>query len=333
MIIYIFTHTDIDGVGSAALALRAVKKIYREDVDLKLAFVEPVSLPKTLKNTLEPITMEKKLIIITDIGANTGTIDDALNTLSKLKGEKEVIWIDHHVWEDEWREKALKHGVKLYIDTSTCAAGLAYRVFKDYLEDEHAYLASNVCSADLWLWNEWFSTLLYRVIGRYTGSRGDAWKRYLVQEFSEKRIWSDELQDVLENYVNLELKGYVNAEKEAYIENIDNTRIVYYIKKPGPPNNSLIASYLLSKHNAQVAVVIRQDASISLRSRGTNVRRIALCLGGGGHPKASGASISLPIHYKIMKYLPQKIYEKLLLKKTRNSVKNCIQKSIDNQRA
>lgn len=63
----------------------------------------------------------------------------------------------------------------------------------------------------------------------------------------------------------------------------------------------------MGRYNSDIAVIIRGNGAISLRSRSVNVQRVASMLGGGGHPRASGAKINLPLWIKLVSRLYPKI--------------------------
>ncbi len=329
--VYIFTHTDLDGVGAASVYLRRIKRKYGNTVEYSIQFVEPSSLHLALRNGLPSEFTDETIVGILDLGANKSTIYEIIKTLSMLPKNIVVEWFDHHKWEAEWINALDEIGVKVFIDTSTCGAGLVYNYSKDTLgvDEDIGFFVEAVCSADLWRWDEWFSTYLYRVVGRFSGAKGDAWKRLLVEEFTQGRFWSDGLQLIVEDYVNKELEGYQRGLKNALLINIGGNKIVFLVKEHGPPNNSLMASYLLSKLEADIAVIIREDGSISFRSRNKEVRTLAVCMNGGGHPLASGGRVYIPFYYRLVRVVSRSLYYKLLRNRVISSVRKCIEGKIE----
>jgi len=56
----------------------------------------------------------------------------------------------------------------------------------------------------------------------------------------------------------------------------------------------------------QTCCIIINDGKLSFRSRGVNVRDIALLLGGGGHLYASGAKIEIPFVTRLLGRISRK---------------------------
>jgi oligoribonuclease NrnB/cAMP/cGMP phosphodiesterase (DHH superfamily) len=295
----IITHTDLDGVSSAAIYLRLAG--LEPDVDVIIHFTEPYKLHKVLNNL-----PDSKKLVITDLGPNASTIDAIAERLGRLvRDGARVEWYDHHRWQEEWITKIRSLGVKLHVDVSTCAAGVVARYAPQELgveADEFVNrLARITCAADLWRWDEPMAGRLYRVVERYHGRRGDKWRRSLVKGFYSGSLWWPELEEALNEYLKLEFEGFNKSLRSVRIVERSSCRIVGVLKPRGPPAASIIASSLLSRYDADIAVIVRKRGrGISLRSRRVNVREVAVELGGGGHPKAAGAPLNMPLSLKLL---------------------------------
>jgi phosphoesterase RecJ-like protein len=73
--------------------------------------------------------------------------------------------------------------------------------------------------------------------------------------------------------------------------------------------DSGLASFLISAPEANVAAVFSEKADgqveLGLRARnGFDVSRLALALGGGGHPQAAGCTVPGPLHEAEARLLP-----------------------------
>jgi oligoribonuclease NrnB/cAMP/cGMP phosphodiesterase (DHH superfamily) len=77
-------------------------------------------------------------------------------------------------------------------------------------------------------------------------------------------------------------------------------RVAAVYKKAGPPPNSMIGAMLLSRFRADIAVIARPNGGVSLRSRSVNVQKIAEAMGGGGHERAAGARVEIPLHVRLL---------------------------------
>jgi oligoribonuclease NrnB/cAMP/cGMP phosphodiesterase (DHH superfamily) len=302
----VVTHTDLDGVSSAAIYLRLAG--LEPDVDAAIFFTEPYKLHKTLTSI-----PKAGRLVIADLGPNASTIDSIADRLHELaRSGVRVEWYDHHRWQEEWITKLQSLGVRLHIDTSTCAAGVVARYAPAELnveaDDFTLKLAKVTCAADLWKWDEPMAGRLYRVVERYHGRRGDRWRRSLIRGFYSGALWWPELEDALAEYLRLEFKGFEKSLRNVSVVERAGCRIVGVLKARGPPATSIIASSVLSRYSADIAVIVRRRGrGLSLRSRAVNVREVAVELGGGGHPRAAGAPLNAPLHVRIASLLLPKL--------------------------
>ena len=304
--LYIVTHTDLDGAGSASAALIAYKRMIE---DSTILFAEPYNIHDMLKDLRGNID-KGDILVISDLGPNETSVKASARILeSIIKSGGRVDWYDHHIWPAEWRNLMQSTGVRLTIDTSTCATGVVARYatkynrteYNDYLRE----LEAAVCSADLWRWDHPLAPKLFRVADTRYEEGMVKWRLRLIAKFSEGVLWDEELAERLESYINMELYNFNKILSTVYIARGECTVAAAY-KVRGPPSNSFIGASLLSRYNADIAVIIRENGGISLRSNGVNVQIIAASLGGGGHPRAAGAKIKIPISSRIISKLWRK---------------------------
>ena len=302
----IVTHNDLDGVAAGAVYCRLRGC---SSAEARVFFVEPDSLPSLLKDLAKWVGQGVE-VSISDLGVNEDSVDRIARHIRVMVGRgARVLWFDHHVWEDDWVEKLREAGAELYVDRTTCAAGVVAKHLGGADEAVEELVAAT-CAADLWTWNHPLAGKLFRVVGRYRGGRGYKWKRDLLEQMARGILWSDQLQEALESYVDRELEGYNNALAHVKVMEVGGCRIAFLARHRGPPNNSLLASYILSKTGADIAAITRGFRSLSLRSRTVDVRRIAVQLGGGGHPAAAGAPLRPSLVYRIVGFLAPSILER-----------------------
>lgn len=322
--VYIVTHNDLDGVASAAIFRYLAMKAFKlSGESVQISFVEPVRLVNLLTKSIK-YERESHLAIM-DLGMNEDMIHDLKKIFAKLAQlDINVEWYDHHVWRKEWIEELASIGVKLYIDTSVCAAGVVYRYALPAVEREdcHLLLIEDTCSADLWRWDTALSPLLYRMTRMPRGRSGDAFRRYLVEEFSECRIFSDSLIERAENNFDAELRGYERALAKTEVFTINQMKVGMLYREMDHPGISLTANYLIGRLGLDLAIVIKPDGSISFRSKKGLAREYALCFGGGGHPNASGGKIELPIPLKLAAIVPT-LKGKVLKIATKRKLSRC----------
>ena len=306
--LYIVTHTDLDGAGSAAAALIAFG---RKPEEATVVYAEPYNLHERLGDIVEYVENED-IIVISDLGPNKSSFEATVQLISKaVQAGARVYWYDHHIWDPRDIEAVQKAGASLTVDTSTCATGVVARYatkhagtsMTDYLRE----LEAAVCAADLWRWNHPLAPKLFRIAdSRYSDEDRNAWKDRLVAKLALGTLWDDEFEERLQDYVNKELFNFNRILKTVYTVS-GKCKVVAAFKMRGPPSNSFIGASLLSRYNADIAVIVRDNGGISLRSRRVNVQVIARSLGGGGHPRAAGARITLPFYVRLVRIITPKI--------------------------
>ncbi|BCU67627.1 phosphoesterase [Sulfolobales archaeon HS-7] len=286
---YAIVHNDFDGTASAAVYARAARTLPK-----KVFFTEPTKIGDLLNNLN---LGDVKKIMIADIGMNQDTLPKVLTALQKFK-EVKVEWFDHHVWKENWKEEVKKAGVELYHDVSTCGAGVVNK-YMNPDDDFSKKIASADCSVDIWLHNDPLGEKLRRIV-EY--NRDYSWKEHLIALFYSGKLWEDDFNEILEEMVNKELKGYNKLKKYFKVITIDNEKVAFAIRWKGPPDISYAAQYIMSRTGASV-FVSANGVAVSFRSNSFNVRKFAVGLGGGGHPLAAGASLKLPLLYRIYRKL------------------------------
>lgn len=304
---FIVTHTDLDGVASAAVYLRIIGL---KPTDATVLYAEPYNLNEVIGDYADHVD-SGDVVAIMDLGVNTSIFDSLLAMIEGLaKRGVEIEWYDHHVWGEE-AEKVRSVGVKLFIDRSTCATGVVAKYASQLrgveVDEYTGELVSAVCAADLWRWTHHLAPKLFRVLGRRDD---EEWRAKLLEKLYSGILWDDEMQERLEEYVNGELKGFSKILSSVHVKEDGGCRVAAVYKKEGPPSNSMIGAALLYRFQADVAVIARENGAISLRSRRVDVQKVASALGGGGHPRAAGARISLPFHVRILRVFWPSLYSR-----------------------
>lgn len=294
----IITHTDMDGVGSAALYIylrnQAPKKIY---------FTEPYLLYKTLKIIVKTNPAVKNIAIM-DLGMNKNTMDKVIEYLSIIRSKNiEIEWFDHHVWNEEWIGKMKELGIKMYLDRTTCGAGVVARYAerrRSSIDEEFiTELVNGVCAGDLWRFNHWRGPWYIRLVRRHDDSK---WRLRVVEKISKGVLWDDEFTDKVVDRFEKELIGYGIIDDTVITQEANGIRIAVALQNKFV-ENSFTASYVMGRTNADIVAVVSKDGKVSLRSRKVNIRNLALMFGGGGHPKAAGFKIRIPFTVKLKAFL------------------------------
>jgi len=324
----VITHTDLDGVAAAAIYHRIVGVV--PDTESTIIMTEPYRLHRVLADIAKA---GAKRVAIMDLGPNSATIDSTVEAVGNIVGRgARLEWYDHHRWEPAWVERLDSLGAKLFIDTSICAAGVvaryASRLYDVELDGFTRRLVKATCAADLWRWDDELAPRLYRVVDRYKGAKGDQWKRKLVRGFFEGSLWWPDLDDALNEYLKLEFRGFNKALRNTLVAEFAlDCRAVFVLKDPGPPNASILGNSFIDRFGADFAVIVRKRGrGMSFRSRSVNVREIAYQLGGGGHPRAAGAPLQLPLMYRLLALLYPRarlLYARKLVEKAIGEMGGC----------
>jgi len=285
----VVTHTDLDGVASAALIIKYLSN--RGVGDVKTVLTQPHSLHLILKR------LKCDEVYLCDLGINHTTYDSILSEVRRLRGEgASIYWFDHHVWQSAWIDQLLELGVNLYVDVSTCSAGVVANALK-LLDENSLKLVSATCSNDLWVFNDYLGNFLSRYVVCRSGNK---WRRYLISSLSAfDGSLSDEVLRCAEDVMDRDLRVFNSVIKKSLIFNVGGVKVALVMKEWEESSTSYIAHFLMSRVNADIVVVYR-EGSISIRSNDFNVRELAVRLGGGGHPKAAGAPFRTPLLYRLL---------------------------------
>ncbi|MGC9071132.1 MAG: DHH family phosphoesterase [Acidilobus sp.] len=309
----LITHSDLDGEAAAASYMR-VSSVGPERV--MIYFTEPYSLHEAVGEVLR-VAQRGDRIAIMDIGFNRGSTPRALDMLGKLIEQGvSVEWYDHHAWDDNDLNLVSKAGVKIFVDRSTCGAGVvtkyASKLYGVEPDEFLMKLESAVCSADLWTWQDPLAPKLMRASSSPNGSSKTRWKQHMVMKFYSGVLWDDELRARLLDYLSEELRNSTKDLSTLHVSNTGNCAVAAILRKREPPSDSVMGSMLTSRTGASVSAMVKRRrlglVSLSLRSRGgADVRVIAKELGGGGHPRAAGASMRVSLAIYLLSYLWPKL--------------------------
>lgn len=298
MVEAIVTHTDMDGAASAGVYLYLSGR-----PEHKLFFTEPYLLNRTIRKLLSGYY---ERVLIFDLGVNPSIFNDVKSHLHQLiKNGSEVYWFDHHVWDSSWINDVESMGVKLYIDHSTCATGVVAKYVDrrrrviDYVFLDN--VVNGVCAGDLWRFDHWLGGYYLRLVRRRDR---DSWRKHVVETIASGNYWSVDFESKILSHIDSEL-SYLNEHLLVYLKDHKGLRIAIAESNENV-ENSFIASFLIGRFNADIAVLASMDGKLSFRSRGFNVRDLAVKLGGGGHPNASGAKIEIPWLVRLISRLNRK---------------------------
>ncbi|OYT37787.1 MAG: phosphoesterase [Desulfurococcales archaeon ex4484_58] len=289
----------MDGVGAAAIY------IYYHGIKPKqIIFTEPYLLDKIFNKISRVRGVDK--IVFSDLGLNNNYIYLAVNTLRKLIDQGITIeWYDHHVWEDEWIARFKGIGVKINIDRSTCGAGVVAKYAPRRKEIDEKYvdeLVKGICAGDLFKFDHWRGPWFLRLVRRRDD---DKWRLYVLEKLVNGNGWCKEFTEKVVERLEQELNGYNLLKESLIIKEMNGIKIavapqIEFIE------NSFSAAYIIGRFGVDIVAITSRDGKISLRSLEYNIRDLALKLGGGGHPRAAGFKLKIPLSIKLKQLIDKK---------------------------
>jgi oligoribonuclease NrnB/cAMP/cGMP phosphodiesterase (DHH superfamily) len=302
MRIKLFTHTDLDGVGCVIVAHAAFGK---ENVDFELCNYGEID--NKVAAYLDT-RMEHDLVFITDISVKE-PVAQAIDLVSKHSNAPKFRLFDHHD-SAKWLNKydwAYVNELELYpvgypgtYKTSGTDLFYIHLYRQDYLPRPNHRESINGLSAfvhhvnsyDSWEW----ATSQNMTAKRLNDLLYTIGQSKFIQRFTENPdpIFTEAEQIILE-IEEARINKYINSKEKTMKETLINTGI-----KPYKAGVVFAESYIselgneLSKRHPNLDFIAIIDPSINRVSYRTihdhiNVGDIAICYGGGGHPKSSGS--------------------------------------------
>lgn len=286
--IYLFTHTDLDGVGCAILA----KLAYGNDIKISYCDYKDVNEKVAAFVNNQP---EEGVCIITDISIN----EDLAKRIDNLNGGPDFVYklIDHHPTALNLNKYDFCK-VKVFNDEGlkTCGTEMFYDWLVDFLLKEDATIrrfTQIVRDYDTWRWAELGEegliskkvNDLYYLYGR------EAFIDWCINRISPKRFPDISKED---EFI-LKMK---QDEIDRYVEEKNETLLCREIQNHpcgivfADHNFSELGNRLAKMHpELDIIIMIDMDGTVSYRTvkEDINLGEFAKAYGGGGHPKAAGS--------------------------------------------
>jgi len=294
----VVTHTDADGLSSAALIVAALER----DYDATDIAVQPIDYHGAYRfehvvGDLLDVGLTDTPIYVSDFALdNEGVVGD----LERLTDAGCLTtWYDHHQWDDSLVADLEDAGVTLTIDEDECTASLLARElgpYDDHLED----LAECTKDIDLWIRDDPRSERL-NVFASIVDSPWEYIDTVLVR--------GPDLPDDVERLIDERLERDRELEQYA-LENCTVTNVSGYsvaISYVRGGRSSQIGNDLVEELDHDIAVIMKPHGGIGIYShsdRETFARchEVADQLGGGGHPTAAGCEIPVESFSELAAY-------------------------------
>ena len=273
----VISHWDVDGVASAAIAVRMGARLF------KLAALS--ALHQLLGDTvLAAERIGADTLIIADLNPSPGqerlvetSLDYALSIGMR------VVWIDHHEWPGPLVDELREMGVTLILDQSRVSAELVSS-FLGCRDEVCTRLCEMAVDDDLFLNRDPLAVRWRRVLRwynwrvRYNAVR--AWARGVLWPEWVRPLW-ERLSSEYEALMTRTLSRVTVLDVDGY--RLAVVRVASEKLHPGEVHARIVQA----GYDADIYAMI-YDNGVSLRSETLPLACIARRLGGGGHEKAAG---------------------------------------------
>ena len=309
--ILVYHHNDLDGYAAAAAVFYGMNLHACKGVKLNFEF-RSIAFPTTWETFVNGDTEPREFseVVIVDYGFTENNVNILKDLVEYLNYTAEHIsWIDHHVTSiaaEKCLPKYDKFKFTSYINTSRSGAWLAYEYFGEM--NRVPRVIKYVDDYDRWVHDYSESTLLndaFFCTPELKNPESDEWDELIGND------WSDYLNVLVE-------KGkIVNQYRDQLAES--HKKFAYEVTIKGFEQYSAVA--LNDRGNSkcfgdlvkqyQICILYHEnkpgEIAMSLYSdpafveAGVDVSSIALKHNGGGHPGASGCSMSVEEFYSVVK--------------------------------
>ncbi|RQG93709.1 DHH family phosphoesterase [Natrarchaeobius oligotrophus] len=300
----IVTHTDADGLGSAALLVDHLQRAF--DAAREEIVVQPIDYDGAYRFEHVVEDLQDAGVIETPIYISDFNLDelDTLAGLETLAADQgcPITWFDHHQWSDDHLDALEDAGVVIEIDDDECATSLIARELGPF-DDRIRELAECTKDIDLWIRDDPRSEFL----NVYASMVETPWQ-YISVVLEHGPDLPDgiqaEIDERLERDRELEQIAVENRSPTRTIEGYD---VVCTYSRGG--RSSTIGNELVEEHPSDydVAIVMKTHGGIGIYSHSDRTgfvrcHEVAEWLGGGGHPTAAGCSAPVQTFRELADY-------------------------------
>lgn len=299
MIISVTHRADYDGIASGALIIRYAYLHLKEPF---MVFLKDYSDgPNLIEEPL--IKLKECKLYIADLSTSFKDLPKVADRIKRMKG-CEVYWFDHHPTSEESVNLLKGAGVNLDLrEDRFVAAKIVFQNLyeKMRIEDEVAKRVSDYAvEADNWRFESEETRDLMDLVSFYNYLDEDSpltpnLISFLLHLASLKEAGTL-LTELHRKHIAIYRKMLDRARKlilntvDLFELNGTKYAIAY---SPNLVSGSQAADYLLSTYDVDIAFVVKEDGTASVRRRGdVDVSKIAKLFGGGGHPYAAGMKLT-----------------------------------------
>jgi oligoribonuclease NrnB/cAMP/cGMP phosphodiesterase (DHH superfamily) len=298
MDIYNMTHVaDLDGISSAAMLVGTygmpVSNVYFADYTEERLRYNLLRIKKDAPS--------ESIFVLSDLSMGNAQGKPFFELLEYLKGRNnKIIWLDHHAWEKETIDVAAKFCDLMVVgeNARNCAAELVHRILCNGSK-KYSDLASIAHISDF---------KLYELVG---GAKVEKMAKGISGIVNEKSIRKTDYLlrkvvvalsklDCFPEVLAVSYKQYMKEAKERLGKLAANVFVVRYkemsvgIGFGAGLNSNEACDYMLNEKKCDLSIFVNMSKyTVHLRRSGNvDCTKLSRYFGGGGHPYASGFSIS-----------------------------------------
>lgn len=314
--VFHLSHTDLDGYGCQMISKHYFENIHFYNSNYGHEITEKF---QDILTKMQKINAKKNIILITDLNL---TLEQCENFESKLRNascEAKILLLDHH---KSGYECFLKYNW-YHLDDSRCATKITYDFFSSlYGEDEKLSLFTKVVNAvDIWLSDDEYFELGKVCLGLIANAKeinrimfaqeNNKYMFFLLQN-AQKYFLGENAHISLEDEIFFIKKQYFKIQQNDTLSNLTSAYLVNLLQNNKQKmtvkfgsfkgiltynigNVSVIGNDFLVKNNDyDFFMDVTSRKTVSFRSNNkADVSLIAKKVAkGGGHPNASGGSLS-----------------------------------------
>lgn len=284
----LYTHTDLDGVGSSVLA--TLSATMESEWDIK--FLDNSQVADTVSELFVSGEFEKyDRIILADLPVTMATAE----TLYHLSIFRDVRLLDHHKTTLPVAEKYPEWATVVVEDEGILQCGTSL-FYKEFCQDIRSEILDTFVEAvrawDTWTWQADGNELAEKLQLLHLNS---------LSSIKFANMMASNLRDdVIISNRNEVIIDHAKMEECKYLENMKNKWFEFeyegnkFAAVLAGRYSSKLGNIISKEHPEYVGVVMLTEHGLSFRTARTDfdVSAVAKSLGGGGHQQAAGASFN-----------------------------------------
>lgn len=305
----VLTHTDADGLSSAALVVAATRK---QTAIQPIEYHGAYSLEDALTDLYDWLSARSSVYVL-DLNPDSVHIEAPLERLST--SGHDVQWFDHHQWDDDVRKSVEQAGVDLTIDTDECTASLLARELDFYEPGSDKSGPANVPAKTL---HELAAVTKDRDLWIRDDPRSERLATFATIADAEEYVTTvlkhgPDLPDGVQARIDDRLERDETLEEFA-VENVVGYSVGGYsigITYATGGRSSEIGNTIVEEdprgYEYDIAVVCKSHGGMGIYSHSSGedfdrCHEIAAAFGGGGHPTAAGCDVPVDAFHELAEY-------------------------------